>query len=186
MANTCFTDYTIVGEKEKVEKLHQDMMRVFETKRKDKDDTNYESYSNWLGWLVKDLLGKSYKDMHCRGTFYMENELTNGELRFTTSSAWVPCSELFKSLAEKYGVAMYYYAEELGCSLLETNDSEQKYYKNRFVVSCSDCDDQYFESETALVNALNAWTGKRHSTLEDLRNDEDIDKAYNIYEIEVI
>ena len=58
MANTCFTDYTFVGEPEKAQKLLADMKRVLNTKRKDLGPDTYLSDSDWLGWIVRDLLGK--------------------------------------------------------------------------------------------------------------------------------
>lgn len=188
MANTCFTDYTFVGEPEKAKKLLADLKRVINTKRKDLGPNTYLSESDWLGWIVRDLLGKDEKadNIHCGGTFYLEDELTNNEVRFTTSTRWTPCREMFKMLAEKYGLDHYYYAEEIGCNLLETNDDQGMYYTNRYMVTGEDIEDQYFATQDEVLAMLKEQLGKEFGSWEEMREDEEGTYEYNVYEIEIV
>ena len=75
----------------------------------------------YLGYTEKEIV---YGDMKCRG------EVTDIELRndtvlyIGTFTAWVPMFTPFVKMIEKYapGSEITYYAEELGCEILCTND----------------------------------------------------------------
>lgn len=120
MANWCYTKYVITGSKEEISKVYSILNRV------SNDTTN--PHKDWLGSIVAEL-GADNTKMKCRGSFDKVMLVNKSTLKLTTWSAWGPCYELFEYIIKKFPSLKYYYkAEEPGCGLFETNDSEKRYF----------------------------------------------------------
>lgn len=80
------------------------------------------------------------EELPARGEIsYIEEEIEDHDndmasLKLTTETAWVACSELMDKIAEKYDLQLFYYSEEPGCGIFETNDVEGQFYSFRYMV----------------------------------------------------
>ncbi len=59
MANTCFTNYIIRGDKEEIARLKKDLMSI-------KDPENPNDHEPWAGFFLK-FLGVYTEKLDCRG-----------------------------------------------------------------------------------------------------------------------
>lgn len=145
MPNWCNTNHTIVGEKKELSEIYRLMKRLEGMKTPlVKNDFG----SEWLGCLVV-ALGRRWEQYRCRG-YWFSLEYHDGVITFDTATAWCPMNEVFDLLCEKYpSTSHYYYAEETGCGIYETNDIDGEYYPDRFCVDICTSDEsshcEYFE-----------------------------------------
>lgn len=151
MPNWCITNHTIVGEEKELSELYN-LMKNLEDMKTPLVENGFGS--DWLGCLVV-ALGKKWEDYKCRGYWTcLENH--KGSLTFDTVTAWCPMNEVLDLLCEKFpSICHYYYAEETGCCIYETNDADGEYYPDRFCVEICTSDEsshsEYFEEiESAL------------------------------------
>lgn len=124
MPNWCYSKYVITGSKEEINNLYH----VF--KKQLEDDTLPACYfgNEWLGNIVTEL-GADNTKMFCRGSFEKVKLVNKSTLKLATWTAWTPCYELFEYIIKKFPSLKYYFkAEEPGCRLFETNDSEKKFF----------------------------------------------------------
>lgn len=127
MPNWCNTSYSLVGSEENVEKAFNALETLNKTPRKSENKWSFENCSNWLGYVVTDILGKSWEDISCRGTFNNLNFSFDDNfslLTFETETAWGPCSELVEELANKYSLSVNYYSEEFGMCFFEKHNPD--------------------------------------------------------------
>ena len=156
MPNWCYTDMYIKGSKEEVKRL-QELLHKWISK----NQVNSPKYAylgdNWLGNVVhgagfktSDEAGDGYK---CRGYIEYLGEVTKfkGEgnqyyIEVQYESAWYSMHEMWYAILEKYAPScdMIWYAEEPGCAIYETNDTDELFFKGTYVVSC------YLEDNTPL------------------------------------
>lgn len=134
MANWCKTEYTFVGDSESLKGIYALMRGIEESETK---DGGGDSCSAQLSSLVT-LLGRDRRTIKCRGCW--ENLCLNEDtLTFSTLTAWTPAYEVIELLRQKYpGTEYFYYAEEPGSRLYETNDKDGLYYPMRFVAHHND------------------------------------------------
>lgn len=98
--------------------------------------------TNWLGCLVEALGGK-WENTYCRGS-WMSLQCQGNVLRMETETAWAPCIETYDFICEKFPSLTYYYiSEEPMMDFYETNDSEGRYFKDRYAVDAHFPDDGY-------------------------------------------
>lgn len=149
MANTCTTNYVLEGEGAQIRALYSGLKEL---------ESCHDS--SWLGNIVEKILGLDSKKIDCRGEFglgeisncpYDDDSLT---LDITTFTAWSPCYELFEKLADKYDCNIYWIAEELGCGLFESNDSEEKYFQDTIIVDSPEHGCQYFSNQEDALKAI--------------------------------
>lgn len=118
MPNWCITDYTLIGSAEDVSAAFNALDKVANTPRpKDKDPWSFLPNPCWLGYIVQDILKKSPYDLDCRGTFYGHSMSTwkdKPSIVFSTETAWSPCQELMKELADKFHLSLNFYSQEPG------------------------------------------------------------------------
>ena len=71
MANTCTTDYVFEGKDVQIRTLHKvlDALQKAEPERK---EGYYAETSNWLGNIVKKMLGEDPAKISCRGEFNLQ------------------------------------------------------------------------------------------------------------------
>jgi len=173
MANTCTTEYVFEGEGTQIRALHSKLDNLA---------------TGWLGAVVEKVLGLDSEKISCRGEFtlgeiancpYDDNKLT---LEVSANTAWSPCRELFDMLAEKYDSNLYWVAEELGCGLFQTNDSEGKYFHDSIIIDTEEDGTEYFQSEEDAVEYIVGKTGNPNITFAEI---EDLDEVY-VYEIDYV
>lgn len=186
MANTCITAYTIIGDKDKVRVIHDDLNKLINKKREDKGPKSYMSDSNWLGWIVREILCEDSDKIACRGMFYL-GDLSAGDSIFhvDTDTAWEPCRMLFSQLAKKYDVEIFYCAEELSCGIYETNDAEGKYYPERIIVE-SDDGSEYFNSQDDAKQYIEKEMGVKFDSWYLASNTDIVLERFSIFEVEVV
>lgn len=173
MPNWCVTSIAMTGKKENVLRLKNDVVRLMETDRKGCADWSFESHSDWLGYFAADLLGISWESIDCRGTIVdvpQVVELLDPEewkIDMCWETAWAPCYELQKKLAEKYGLKLYFCADESGCCIHETNDVEGRFFSGRFQWDDGMEATDYETFESLAGDFVAEYGGEVHS-LEDL------------------
>uniref|UniRef100_UPI00321AA733 hypothetical protein n=2 Tax=Bacteroidales TaxID=171549 RepID=UPI00321AA733 len=156
MPNWCTTAYVIEGDAQEIKSLYELM--------KDLQDRKTPAVKNgfgtsWLGCLV-DALGKDWDKVSCRGD-WANLEMVGETLRFTTETAWGPCNETFDLVCEKFPSFRYYYqTEEPGMGFYETNDSEGKYFTDKYIVDLCTVEGKYFCEYFADRESLFAWLGE--------------------------
>lgn len=188
MANTCTTNYVFEGEGAQIRALHSALNEVAKGKPKCTDYFDWHVQPNWLGYIAEKVLGLGSEKISCRGEFnlgeiancpYDDDLLT---LEVTALTAWSPCNELFEKLAEKYDCSLYWIAEELGCELFQTNDTEGKYFHDTVILDTPDYGAEYFKSkEDALKYAWKMFNDP-NLTWEEVG---EIDDVYT-YEVDCV
>ena len=118
MPNWCSTAYVIDGDAKEVKQLYE-LMKGLEERKTPSVENGFGT--TWLGCLV-DALGKDWNDVRCRGS-WNGLEMDGDVLKFSTETAWAPCSETFDLVREAFPNLRYYFqAEEPGMEVYETND----------------------------------------------------------------
>lgn len=88
-------------------------------------------------------------------------------LKLTTETAWVACSELMDKIAEKYDLQLFYYSEEPGCGIFETNDVEGQFYSFRYMVDSEKEGIEYYDTFEQVAEAIADMTGIRLNNISE-------------------
>lgn len=156
MPNWCSTAYVIEGNAKEVEKLYKLMKRLQEQKE---PSVKNGFGTTWLGCLVY-ALGGSWKKIRCRGA-WDGLERVGDTLRFTTKTAWVPCTETFDWVCKNFPSIRYFYrAEEPSMVIYETNDSEGKYFPEKYRVELSTPQNEFMLEYFIELSTVFEWLGK--------------------------
>jgi len=162
MPNWCITDYVAVGEKADIERLRKNLDDAFNTECRIEN-----GFGNWWLGNILDLHGLDWQEYNCRGEVTQLSEIEydfyeEGQSHFTfqTWTAWRPCYEALKAIEAIYPeVELYWFAEEPGCELLETNDLSGKYHPERVKLRVTESDgdvwEEYYSTEEELLEILN-------------------------------
>lgn len=140
MPNWCMTSMVIEGHKADVEKIRALLL----------DWTSREYHhsdfgKNWLGNIV---LGAGFKTsdeddegLYCRGFIdsigdVMESKDGMYSFLVEYESAWKPLPDMWKAIMQKHApyCGVYWYAEEPGSEVFETNDLSKKHFDMDYVV----------------------------------------------------
>lgn len=192
MPNWCFTSYAVEGPKEQLQELSDTMNRIaaMPTPGLIKNDFG----SSWLGNLVM-ALGIDpceQSNFRCRGEYYNVDLNLSGYLTFDTMTAWCEADDTRHLIEEKFpGVHIYFISEEFGCEYWETNDTEGKYFSERYYFVTEDYQDgdgNYYATLPELIDAINKATGLTGmKTFEDcenaLQNYKSGDYDYALYRV---
>lgn len=177
MPNWNTTDYTLYGNKENIKRLYTDLKKTVDIDRtKESKPFTFLGNSYWLGYIKKSLLPDVEEELPARGEIsYIEEEIEDHDndmasLKLTTETAWVACSELMDKIAEKYGLQLFYYSEEPGCGIFETNDTEGLFYSFRYMVDSEKEGIEYYDSWDEVVSVIKSITG---ITLDNISEAED-------------
>ena len=115
MPNWCSTAYVIDGDAKEVKQLYE-LMKGLEERKTPSVENGFGT--TWLGCLV-DALGKDWNDVRCRGS-WNGLEMDGDVLKFSTETAWAPCSETFDLVREAFPNLRYYFqAEEPGMEVYD-------------------------------------------------------------------
>lgn len=155
MANWCSTSYTFVGKKEELNKLF-DIMKQLESMEQPFVKNGFGT--NWLGCLVEKL-GQKWDSIWCRGE-WSNLSYDDGKLLFCTETAWSAANEVMDFICKKFpSLKYYYYSEECGMGIYETNDDTGQFYPEKYFVDLCNVNEE-FRSEyfISLEDALE-WIG---------------------------
>jgi hypothetical protein len=174
MPNWNTTDYTLYGNKENIKRLYTDLKRTVDIDRtKESKPFTFLGNSYWLGYIKKSLLPDVEEELPARGEIsYIEEEIEDHDndmasLKLTTETAWVACSELMDKIAEKYDLQLFYYSEELGCGIFETNDVEGQFYSFRYMVDSEKEGIEYYDTFEQVAEAIADMTGIRLNNISE-------------------
>lgn len=174
MANWCDTEYAFEGSKKDTEELAKVMKGLLAKKRRGGKDS-WKAKPEWLGYVAKDLLGeKSLDEEDCRGSFYISKEeepKKNGKawvVRLSASTAWRNQNWLFKELADKFNLKLYWQSSEFNEDYWETNDTDGKYFSDRYYLET--CEDGcYYATEKEVKKSIAIECGIKAKKNEDLK-----------------
>ena len=143
MPNWCDTTYKCVGNPKEVRKLYD----VIDANCKRKEPRVKNGFGPlWLGCII-DELGGDWEQIRCRGTitWYELNEKGN-ILTIYQDTAWCE-QEGFRQCIEKVfpSIKVYFREEEPGCDVYYTNDTNRKYFPERYLLDSYD-EPLYFET----------------------------------------
>lgn len=166
MPNWNTTDYTLYGDKENIKRLYTDLKKTVDIDRtKESKPFTFLGNSYWLGYIKKSLLPEVEEELPARGELsYIEEEIEDHDndmasLKLTTETAWVACSELMDKIAEKYDLQIFYYSEEPGCGIFETNDTEGQFYSFRYMVDSEKGGIEYYDTFDQVTESIADMTG---------------------------
>lgn len=174
MPNWNTTDYTLYGNKENIKRLYTDLKKTVDIDRtKESKPFTFLGNSYWLGYIKKSLLPDVEEELPARGEIsYIEEEIEDHDndmasLKLTTETAWVACSELMDKIAEKYDLQLFYYSEEPGCGIFETNDVEGQFYSFRYMVDSEKKGFEYYDTFEQVAEAIADMTGIRLNNISE-------------------
>ena len=174
MPNWNTTDYTLYGNKENIKRLYTDLKKTVDIDRtKESKPFTFLGNSYWLGYIKKSLLPDVEEELPARGEIsYIEEEIEDHDndmasLKLTTETAWVACSELMDKIAEKYDLQLFYYSEEPGCGIFETNDVERQFYSFRYMVDSEKEGIEYYDTFEQVAEAIADMTGIRLNNISE-------------------
>lgn len=170
MPNWCCTTYAIEGDVMEVKSLYETMKELQE--RKEPSVENGFG-TTWLGCLV-DALGGDWNEVSCRGD-WNSLEMIGDTLRFTTETAWAPCNETFDLVCKKFPSLHYYYqTEEPGMAIYATNDSEGKYFPDKYHVELNTPEDEFYSEYFAELSAVFEWLEKISG--KEVKSEKEVDE----------
>lgn len=148
MPNWCYTSYNLVGHHKELTQLHSIIEGLISLKQ---PSVPNDFGSSWLGCLVV-ALGGDWKNTRCRGSI-TDVQFDGKVLSLSTETAWAPCTEVFELIRNKFpSINYYYFAEECGMEIYETNDSAGMFFEDRVIVEVyskqTDWTTEYFTSKT--------------------------------------
>lgn len=195
MPNWCLTDITMVGTKENVTKLCDDLNRLLDINRKGtSDEWSFENESNWLGYVVQELLGDDWKCWDCRGIiedanytpFPMDDGSGEWNIQMCWSTAWCPCYQLQKGLAVKYDLKLYFFYEEEMMGLYGTNDKDGRIFSHR----CKWGSDYYDSFEALATDFITEYGGEvrdvehlKERMKNEITEEDEYGDCYNYFDL---
>lgn len=173
MPNWCVTDYTLVGSEEDVNAACEALDKLVKTPRPSVKEAGYDTYltvPQWLGYIVEDILGKPYRLLDCRGTFYGHGTSTwkdKSSLVFSTETAWAPCPKMMEELAAKFRLSLNFYSQEPG-SIYYVRQSPDGVYTDTLHYESEEYGEDFYESLADFLKAHGAQYGlSADATLEE-------------------
>uniref|UniRef100_A0AB33J1L6 DUF4494 domain-containing protein n=1 Tax=Prevotella sp. GTC17254 TaxID=3236794 RepID=A0AB33J1L6_9BACT len=170
MANWASTSYRIEGSKEDLNKLYE----VIDNFMKQRQVPVTETASiDWEGNIVK-ALGATDEQMrknYLRG-FIQTYELDGDTISIEAEEAW-GATDFRHVLTELMPeLTVYYIVEEPGCEVYATNDSEGKYFIDRFCVDAcinGDYNSDYFETGEQAMKYAASLLRKEKVTMDEVK-----------------
>ena len=183
MPNLCDTQYKIIGKKDEVADLYSKIQQL----QNMNEPLEPNGFGNlWLGCLVK-LLGGDCGQIYCRGhiiDFGYENDV----LGFSVESAWNEMAEVRQFLQQTYpSHKIFYYEEEPGWGIYQTNDHEKRFFPFRYILDDLDGEgpEYYYDIDSLLTDASEIF-GKELKTMADLNEIVETSDGYSLHDIQVV
>lgn len=171
MPNWCITDCTLIGSAENTQAAYDALQKLEDTQRpKSEEPGSFLPDSHWLGYIVEEVLNKSYYCMDCRGTFYGHSLSTwqgKPSIVFSTETAWAPCEELLKEFAMKFGLSLNFYSQEPGSVYYVRFGTDGVYPETLYYNSEEDGEEFYVTLEDFLRDQGAKYGLTADATLDD-------------------
>lgn len=184
MANWASTSYRIEGSKSDLERV----FGVIDDFIKGRvASTREDATADWEGNIVKALgaMDEEIDNNYLRG-FIQDYELDGDTIRIEAEEAWGATD--FRHVLGKLmpNLTIYYIVEEAGYDVFATNDTDGKYYPERYLVDAYVKDVDYyefFETEKQMKSFVSSLIEKEDFTEEDIEawNEEHEDDGSYIY-----
>lgn len=170
MANIAYTEYAVEGKTDDLLRLKHVMDGLAVSSTGSDDES-----SNSLDRLVISAGGNS-SEIECRGFWKPATvRMENGALMFEIESKWKEPNQWRVFIERIFRVRMFYYTEQIGELLLETNDAKGRYFPYRYYFDGSS-DSPYFETIDELCEDVSELTGE-----ENLHTYDDCSQAVAVY-----
>ena len=191
MANWASTSYRIEGSKSDLERV----FGVIDDFIKGRvASTREDATADWEGNIVKALgaMDEEIDNNYLRG-FIQDYELDGDTIRIEAEEAWGATD--FRHVLGKLmpDLTIYYIVEEAGCEVFATNDTDGKYYPERYLVDAYVKDVDYyefFETEKQMKSFVSSLLEKEDFTEEDIEawneEHEDDDSYINVHEFKYV
>lgn len=183
MPNWAYTTYKIVGKKEEIADLYNKIEQLGKTEAPlvPSDFGNY-----WLGCLIT-ILGGNWKEIHCRGSITCSS-MDDDALSIDTETAWGEMDEVRHFIEKIYpALKIYYYEEECGCEIYQTNDRHGHFFSSRYIFDDQDGEGmEYFDKPETLIAFASRAMGKKLQTIEELNDAVDDSEGFSFHEIKVV
>ena len=191
MANWASTSYRIEGSKSDLERV----FGVIDDFIKGRvASTREDATADWEGNIVKALgaMDEEIDNNYLRG-FIQDYELDGDTIRIEAEEAWGATD--FRHVLGKLmpDLTIYYIVEEAGCEVFATNDTDGKYYPERYLVDAyvKDVDYyEYFETEKQMKSFVSSLLEKEDFTEEDIEawneEHEDDGSHINVHEFKYV
>ena len=191
MANWASTSYRIEGSKSDLERV----FGVIDDFIKGRvASTREDATADWEGNIVKALgaMDEEIDNNHLRG-FIQDYELDGDTIRIEAEEAWGATD--FRHVLGKLmpDLTIYYIVEEAGCEVFATNDTDGKYYPERYLVDAyvKGADYyEYFETDKQMKSFVSSLIEKENFTEEDIEawneEHEDDDSYINVHEFKYV
>lgn len=190
MANWASTSYAIEGSKEDINKLYAVIDDFMMQRRKPVTDI---ASIDWEGNICK-ALGATEEQMnnYLRG-FIQSYEIDGDVLRIEAEEAW-GATDFRHVLAELIpDLTIYYIVEEPGCEVYATNDTDGKYFSDRYNVDAfvnGRYYDEYFSEESEAMKYVAEFLGRKQITMKEIEawneEQEDEDNFINVHAFEIV
>ena len=191
MPNWCMTSYTIVGKASDVKRIN-DALKNHPVKE--------DSAKNWQGNILN-ALGVSYDDVdkHSMRGFLYEHDYIgetgdgDAQLKMLYEEAW--CRTDFADVLQEVfpDISIYWMAEEPGCELYQTNDSDGNFYPDRYYVdTCinGEYESEYFTTEEAAYEWLSQRSDCKCADDVELFNESrqlaDLEDFIYVHEFDIV
>lgn len=191
MANWASTSYRIEGSKSDLERV----FGVIDDFIKGRvASTREDATADWEGNIVKALgaMDEEIDNNYLRG-FIQDYELDGDTIRIEAEEAWGATD--FRHVLGKLmsDLTIYYIVEEAGYEVFATNDTDGKYYPERYLVDAYVKDVDYyefFETEKQMKSFVSSLLEKEDFTEEDIEawneEHEDDDSHINVHEFKYV
>ena len=183
MPNWAYTSYRIVGKAEEVNDLF--------TKIKQLENMEEPLVENgfgnlWLGCLVT-ILGGNWNDIYCRGKI-IDFSLDDGILSIETETAWGEMDEVRHYIEKVYpAVKIYYYEEECGCEIYQTNDRDGHFFSSRYIFDNQEGEGmEYFDKPGTLLAFASKAMGIKFKSVEELEDTVGESDGFSFHEIKIV
>ena len=183
MPNWAYCSYRIVGKAEEVNELYSKLQQL-ENMQEPLVDNGFGNL--WLGCLVT-ILGGNWNDIYCRGKI-IDFSLNDGILLIETETAWGEMNEVRHFIEKVYpALKIYYYEEECGCEIYQTNDRNGHFFSSRYIFDDQDGEGkEYFDNPKTLLAFASRAMGMKLKTIEDLNDAVSDSDCFSFHEISVV
>lgn len=183
MPNWCYTSYRIVGKAEEVNELYA---KIQQLQNMEKPLLENGFGNLWLGCLVT-ILGGDWEKVYCRGSI-ADFSLDDGILSIETETAWGEMDEVRYFIEKVYpSLKIYYYEEEPGCEIYQTNDKHGHFFSERYIFDDQDGEGmEYFDKPETLLAFASRAMGMKLETIDELTKAVDENDGFSFHEIKVV
>lgn len=183
MPNWAYTSYRIVGKNEEVQDLYSKIQQL----QSMENPLVENGFGNlWLGNLVT-ILGGDWNKIYCRGKI-IDFSLDDGILSIETETAWSEMAEVRHFIEKTYpALKIYYYEEECGCEIYQTNDQHGHFFSSRYIFDDQESEGmEYFDKSGTLLAFASRAMGIKFKSIEELEDAVGESDGFSFHVIKVV